>query len=159
MALIEQSIVIHAPTGAVFDFVVAEWQSGLGFWEHGIRNWRPLATRPLGVGFRVRYTAQVLGVPFPMEMEVVEFAPGRYWLARSVRGPRAEGRWAFAAQEDGTRFTYRLSYEMPPPLLGPLLDRACFAPAWRRAIAAALESLKRVVEARSGPSGAAAPSG
>ena len=148
MARIEQSVVVSAPVAAVFDFVAAEWQGALRFWPHGIRNWRPLTDQPLGVGFRVRYTAQVLGVPFPIEMAVVEFTAGQSWTARSVSGPPVEGHWAFAVHPGGTLFTYRLSYRMPPPLLGPLLDRWFFAPAWNRAIAAALSSLKRLVEAQ-----------
>jgi len=148
MACIEHSIAINAPPEATFGFVLADWQGHLRFWQHGVRNWQPLTSGPVGVGFRVRYTAQVLGVPFPMEMEVVAFEPGHGWTARSVSGPPAEGRWAFAAHPAGTLFTYGLTYRMPPPLLGPLLDRWFFAPAWRRSIAGALANLKRLVEAQ-----------
>ena len=147
MARIEQSIAVAAPVDTVFSFIVGEWQGQLRFWQHGIRNWQPVTGRPVGIGFRVRYTAQVLGVPFPVEMEICEFEAGRGWTARSVSGPPAEGRWVFTHHPTGTLFTYRLTYRMLPPLLGPLLDRWFFAPAWRRAISAALENLKRLVEA------------
>jgi hypothetical protein len=106
MADIAASIEINAPVGAVFDFVVAEWQGTLDFWPRGILKWTP----------------------------------------KSVSGPPVEGRWQFTAAGAGTRFSYRLMYRMPPPGLGPLLDRWFLAPAWRRAISAALANLKQLVE-------------
>ena len=157
MATITASVTINAPPSDVFAFVVDEWQGTLHFWRKGIRRWTPLSSPPLRDGFRVRYWAQVLAVPMPMEMEVCDFVPRRGWTAKSVRGPFAEGRWEFMADGQGTRFSYRLSYLMPPPGIGPFLDRWFFAPAWERAIGEALQNLKRLIEARQcGESGYAA---
>lgn len=147
MATIAASVDIAAPPSKVFAFVTAEWEGTLAFWPRGIRRWTPSSAAPLGDGFRIRYRAQLLGVPFPMEMGVCDFVPGRRWRARSVGGPPAEGRWEFAPRGCGTRFTYRLSYEMPPPVVGPLVDRWLTGPAWERAVGEALANLKRLVEA------------
>jgi hypothetical protein len=146
VADIAASVDINASVRAVFDFVVAEWQGTLAFWPQGIRKWRPTPNRPLGDGFRVRYVAMMLGLAIPVEMEISDFMPDRGWTAKSVSGPLVEGRWQFAPQGAGTRFSYRLRYRMPPPGVGPLLDRWFLAPAWERAILAALANLKRLVE-------------
>lgn len=148
MATITACVDINSPPPDVFAFVVGEWQGTLRFWSKGIRRWTPLSSPPLRDGFRVRYRAQVLAVPIPMEMEVCDFVPQLGWTARSVRGPSAEGRWEFVPEGLGTRFRYRLSYVMPPPGIGPLMDRWLFAPAWERAIGEALQNLKHMVEAR-----------
>jgi hypothetical protein len=148
MADIATSVDINAPVRTVFDFVVAEWQGTLAFWPHGIQDWTPAPNRALGDGFRVRYVAKMLGLPMAVEMEVSDFVPGQGWTAKSVSGPPVEGRWQFAPQATGTRFSYRLRYRMPPPGVGPLLDRWFLAPAWERAIAAALANLKQLVETR-----------
>jgi uncharacterized membrane protein len=148
MATISASVDIAAPLSKVFAFVVAEWEGTLAFWPRGIRRWTPLSAAPLGDGFRVRYRAQLLGVPFSVEMEVCDFVYERGWRARSVGGPPAEGRWEFEPNDSGTEFTYRLSYEMPPPGVGPLLDRWLLGPAWERAIGEALANLKRQIEAQ-----------
>ncbi len=97
-------------------------------------------------GFRVRYVAKLLGLPFTVEMEVHDFVPGQGWVARSVGGPQEEGTWRFSSENGHTRFTYRLSYRMPPAVLGPLLDRWLMARRWEDAITLSLAALKRLLE-------------
>lgn len=61
-------------------------------------------------------------------------------------GPPVRGDWRFEPVDGGTRFTYRLRYDMAPPVLRPLLDRAFIEKRWAQAIEASLRNLKARVE-------------
>jgi len=148
MADIERYIEISASPEDVIDFVVSQWEGTLDFWETGIEGWRPLTPPPLGPGFQVEYVGRMLGLGLRVRMEVREFDTGRGWSAHSVAGPPVRGDWRFEAVTGGTRFTYRLRYGMPPPLLGPLLDHALLKKRWIKAIEQSLANLKTRVEAR-----------
>lgn len=146
MADIERSIDVAAHPEDVFRFVVSQWEGSLDFWAGGIENWKPLTPPPLGEGSRVRYTGRMLGIGMPVTMEVRDYRPGRGWTAYSLGSPAVRGDWRFEKGPSGTRFTYRLRYTMPPPLLGPLLDRLILARQWGKAIDASLARLKARME-------------
>jgi len=148
MADIERWIEISAPPEEVFRFVVSQWEASLDFWEEGIEAWTPLTSSPLGPGFQVEYVARTLGIDLRVRMEVRDFDPGRGWSAYSLAGPRVRGDWRFEPASGGTRFTYRLRYGMPPPILGPVLDRAFLEKRWIKAIEASLANLRTRLEAR-----------
>ena len=146
MATLERSIEIRASAETVFDFVVAEWESSMSFWQGGVYEWKPLSQGPMGNGFRVSYVARMLGVGFRIEMEVKDFERHEGWAAVSRKGPAAEGRWRFVSDDGTTRFTYGLSYDLPPPFLGPLMDKLLMKRLWSRAIERSLANLKRLIE-------------
>jgi hypothetical protein len=148
MATLERTVEIRAPVETVFGFVVAEWESGMSFWQGGVYKWTPLSEAPMGDGFRVSYVARMLGVGFHIEMEVQDFVRHEGWLAVSRKGPSAEGRWRFVSYDGRTSFTYGLSYDLPLPLLGPLMDKLLMRRLWSRAIDRSLANLKRVIESR-----------
>ncbi len=146
MATLERTVEIRAPAEAVFDVVVAEWESGMSFWQGGVYDWTPLSDGPMGDGFRVSYVARMLGVGFHIEMEVQGFVRYEGWVAVSRKGPSAEGRWRFVSDDGRTMFTYGLSYDLPPPVLGPLMDKLLMKRLWSRAIDRSLVNLKRLIE-------------
>lgn len=146
MADIERSMEVAAPPERVFSFVASQWEGTLDFWEKGIEAWAPLTSSPLGPGFQVEDVGRMLGLGIRVRMEVREFEAGRGWSAFSVGGPPVRGDWRFEPVDGGTRFTYRLRYDMPPPVLGPLLDRALIEKRWAQAIEASLRNLKARVE-------------
>jgi hypothetical protein len=148
MADVARSVQIAASPDSVFRYVVTEWEGDLDFWEDGIEGWRLLTPPPLKTGARVEYTGRMLGIGFPVRMEVRSFEPGKGWSAHSIEGPPVRGDWRFEPADAGTRFTYRLRYTMPPPVLGPILDRWLMEPRWRRAIEASLNNLKGECERR-----------
>lgn len=153
MADLTRSVEIAASPETVFNYVVSQWEGSLDFWEQGIEDWNLLTPPPLKAGARVAYTGRMLGLGFPVRMEVRDFEPGRGWFAQSIHGPPVRGDWTFEGADGGTRFTYRLRYTLPPPVLGPFLDRWLMEPRWRRAIEASLENLKRECERRGSPAG------
>ncbi|MGD2151811.1 MAG: SRPBCC family protein [Gemmatimonadales bacterium] len=146
MATLEHTVEIGAPADRVFDFVVAEWESSMSFWQGGVYNWSPLSRGPMGDGFRVAYVARMLGVGFQIEMEVRDFVRYEGWVAVSRKGPSSEGRWRFVSENGTTKFTYELSYDLPPPILGPLMDRLLMKRLWSRAIDRSLLNLKQLIE-------------
>ena len=146
MATLERTVEINAPAETVFDFVVAEWESSMSFWQGGVYKWTPLSEGPMGDGFRVSYVARMLGVGFHVEMEVENFVAYEGWIAVSRTGPSAEGRWLFVSENGSTRFTNGLTYSLPPPVLGPLLDKLVMRRLWSRAIDRSLLNLKRSIE-------------
>lgn len=147
MADIERSIEISMPPQDVFSFVASQWEGALDFWEAGIEGWTPLDSLPLRPGVQVEYLGRMLGIGIRVRMEVRDFDAGHGWTAYSVAGPPVRGDWRFESVEGGTRFTYRLRYAMPPPILGPLLDRTLLERRWVHAIEASLANLKARVEA------------
>jgi hypothetical protein len=148
MADIRRSISINASPEDVFRFVASAWESDLAFWEVGVEGWKPLTPPPLAEGFQVEYTARMLGIPNKVRMEVREYSEGVGWWASSIKGPPVRGDWQFEREGRGTRFTYRLRYAMPPPLLGPLLDKMILAALWEKAAGHALLKLRVMVEGR-----------
>jgi ligand-binding SRPBCC domain-containing protein len=146
MATLERTVEIRAPAETVFDFVVAQWEANMSFWQGGVYKWTPLTRGAMGDGFRVRYVARMLGVGFQIEMEVEDFLRYEGWVAVSRKGPSAEGRWRFVSDDGKTRFTYGLSYDLPPPVIGPLMDRLLMKRLWSNAIDRSLANLKRLIE-------------
>lgn len=142
MADLERSIEIPAPPEEVFEFVASEWETTLGFWESGIEGWHPLSSGELREGFQVEYVGRMLGIGLKVLMEVRDFQAGRGWTANSLGEPPVRGDWRFDPTNGGTRFTYRLRYTMPPPVIGPLLDKLLIERKWASAIEASLGNLK-----------------
>jgi len=121
----------------------------MSFWQGGVHKWTPLSEGPLGDGFRVSYIARMLGVGFHIEMEVQNFVRHEGWVAVSRKGPSAEGRWRSVSDDGTTSFTYGLSYDLPPPVLGPLMDKLLMRRLWSRVIERSLANLKRAIESQS----------
>ncbi len=142
MADLERSIEIPAPPDEVFQFVASQWEATLGFWEGGIEEWHPVSAGELREGFRVEYVGRVLGIGLKVRMEVRDYQVGRGWTAYSLGGPPVRGDWRFSPTREGTRLTYRLRYRMPPPLIGPLLDKLFIEKKWASSIEASLENLE-----------------
>ena len=150
MSKLEKSIEINAPVTEAFAFVVAEWEGDLSFWQGGVYDWEPRSAGPMGDGFEVSYLARILGLGYRIEMTVRDFQANRGWTAVSRKGPETTGTWQFEPLDGSTRFTYRLEYTMPLPLVGGLLDRLLVAPRWARIIDRSLEHLKTLVERETG---------
>ena len=144
MTCIEQSIEINAPVAKVFQFA-ADWQNWPRFFE-GVSDFRPTTEVTRGTGARYAYKAAMLGMKTPVETEIQDFVENQGWTGVSVKGVKAETRWVFEQVGGKTRFTYSLSYRLPVPVLGPLLDGLFMKPAWEKIIANSLRNLKELVE-------------
>ena len=141
MARIEQAIVIPAPLEDVFAFAsdYRKW----GDWFEGVSEFTPITTITEGNGARYAYKARLLGISVGVETEIHDFRRNEGWKGVATKGVAAQTFWTFRPEGDGTRFTYALEYDLPIPLLGPLVDSMFMKRQWKRIIAKSLENLNR----------------
>jgi hypothetical protein len=92
---------------------------------------------------RYAYRARVMGFSAPVETEIHDFVRNRGWTGVSTKGIAARTYWTFEPIGDATKFTYAMEYQMPIPLLGPLLDSWFARPQWQKIVERSLNNLKR----------------
>jgi uncharacterized membrane protein len=144
MTYIERSIEINAPVEKVFQFA-ADWKNWHEFFE-GVSDFRPTTETKRGNGSRFAYKAKLLGMKAPVETEIQEFVENEGWTGVSVKGVESKTRWIFVQVNGKTKFTYGLSYSLPIPILGNVLDRLFVKPAWESIIENSLQNLKERME-------------
>jgi len=144
MTQIKRSVEILAPVEEVFQFA-ADWQNWTKFYE-AVSEFKPTTEHARGNGARFAYKAKLLGIKAPVETEITDFVENEGWTGVSVRGLEHKSQWIFAATNGATRFTYVLSYRLPLPVLGAVLDAIFMKPAWEKIIENSLKNLKRIME-------------
>lgn len=145
MARIEKSIEIEAPVDKVFDFVAAEWEKKMSFFE-GIYDWRLTSGKTMGDGAKCAYKVKILGTETEIEKEVSGFVKNKEWTATSFKGPESRAQLIFAPIDSKTRFTYILEYKVPIRIIGGLLDALVIKKQWETSIDKSLQNLKRLME-------------
>ena len=148
MSTVSGEALIHAPLHDVF--AIASDYRHWSEWFVGTSRFRPVTDLTRGTGTRYAYRVRVLGLSVPVETEVCDFVEDGGWRGVSRRGPRHETRWQFVPEGDGTRFTFRMDYELP--LVAKFLDRLFVRPEWQRVVQESAQNLKRRVEGCSGAS-------
>lgn len=144
MTYIEGSIEINASVEKVFQFA-ADWKNWPEFFE-GVSDFRPTTETKRGNGSRFAYKAKLLGMKASVETEIQEFVENEGWAGVSVKGVESKTRWIFRQVNGKTKFTYGMSYSLPIPILGNVLDRLFVKPAWERIIKNSLQNLKERME-------------
>jgi hypothetical protein len=81
-------------------------------------------------------------------MTIHDFVENVGWRGVVIKGPPHTTQWVFEAKGDATRLAYVLEYNLPLPLLGPLLDSLLMRPGWNRRLGNSLQNLKRHFEER-----------
>jgi len=99
MATGEASIHIDRPPDEVFAFVADPANNPL--WRKNVIRTEWLDDGPMRVGRRGRQTARVLGRPWTVEAEVIEWDPPRSATWRTVQGPVSVRSWV-RVEPDGT---------------------------------------------------------
>lgn len=140
MRRIEASVEIQAPVADVFAFA-SDWQRWEDWWE-GVSQFRPTTEVTLGNGTRYAYKAWIAGMTFNLETEIHEFTKNVSWKGVATKGPPHRTQWVFEAKNDKTQLTYILEYDLPWPLLGPILDALLMRPGWQRMLEHSLRNLK-----------------
>jgi len=149
MTEIEKSVLIGAGVEKVFQFA-ADYRNWPKFFE-GVSGFGAISETKRGNGTRFVYKAKMLGVNASVGTEIRDFVENKGWTGVSFKGMAHKTQWIFSEADGKTRFTYILSYRLPLPLLGGLLDRAFMKPAWERIIECSLRNLKSIMEEKSGP--------
>jgi uncharacterized membrane protein len=144
MTYIERSIEIDAPVEKVFQYA-ADWQHWPKFFE-GVSDFRPTTETTRGNGARYAYKAAMLGMKTAVETEIQDFVEDEGWTGTATKGMKHETRWVFEEDDGKTRFTYGLSYDLPVPILGGVLDAWFMKPVWEQIVEDSLQNLKRLIE-------------
>ena len=144
MTRIEGTVEIPAPVEEVFAYA-ADWRRWAE-WFEGVSDFEPTTEVTRGNGARYAYRAKMMGIRAKVETEIHDYVENAGWRGVGTRGMPHATRWIFEGRGSSTRFTYVQEYELPVPLIGPLLDSLLMKPAWRRIIDPSLENLKRHFE-------------
>ena len=148
MKRIEASVEINRPVAEVFAFA-SDWRRWEDWWE-GVSEFRPTTEVTRGNGTRYAYKAWIAGMTRNLETEIHEFEENVGWRGVATKGLPHRTQWVFEAKGDKTRLTYILEYDLPWPLLGPILDSVLMRPGWRRKLERSLQNLKVHFEEQKG---------
>ncbi len=148
MTTIQNSISVAVPTAAAFAFVV-DWRNISRFYE-GVRELNPLTTQTGVVDARYAYELKspVLGT-ISAETELREVVPGHSLTFVTDQGGDSVERWRFDPVPDRsehTYLTYTVTYTVPVPLVGSMLDAFFVKPIWEKRVARSLQTLKTLLE-------------
>ena len=142
MAHAEESITIHRPVNAVFDFVLDGTNSPL--WRPGIVDIQRVPGKPSGVGAVYKQGLKGPGGRrIEGDYEIVECQPNELIKFQVISGPaRPTGTYRFETVGDATRVTFMLHYEPKglARLIDPMITRTM------RSEVATLSNLKAYLE-------------
>ena len=142
MAHAEESITIHRPVNAVFDFVLDGTTSPL--WRPGVLDIQRVPGKPSGVGAVYKQGLKGPGGRrIEGDYEIVECQPNELIKFQVISGPaRPTGTYRFETVGDATRVTFMLHYEPKglARLMDPMITRTM------RSDVATLSNLKAYLE-------------
>jgi uncharacterized protein YndB with AHSA1/START domain len=140
MSKVEASVEINAPVSEVFAYAsdYRHWED----WWQGVSGFRPTTEVTRGNGTRYAYKAWIAGLKLNLETEIHDFVENAGWKGAVTKGPPHRTQWVFEENGNKTRLTYILEYNLPVPLLGPLLDSLLMRPGWQRMLEQSLGNLK-----------------
>ena len=142
MAHAEESITIHRPVNAVFDFVLDGTTNPL--WRPGVVDIQRVPGKPLGVGAAFKQGLKGPGGRrIEGDYEIVECQPNELIKFQVISGPaRPTGTYRFETVGDATRVTFMLHYEPKglARLMDPMITRTM------RSEVATLSNLKAYLE-------------
>lgn len=145
MPYVEQSIVIHAPTSAVFDFI-ANQPERMPEWWRAFHLHERVTPPPTAVGSISRYAYNMMGVRIKGEHQVVEMEENARLLIRTLSGIDSMFEFSFAPVDGGTELTVRVDYALPGSVLGQLLNRLTIEQRNERDLIESLQNLKQLLE-------------
>lgn len=142
MAHAEESITIHRPVNAVFDFVLDGTTNPL--WRPGVVDIQRVPGKPSGVGAVYKQGLKGPGGRrIEGDYEIVECQPNELIKFQVISGPaRPTGTYRFETVGDATRVTFMLHYEPKglARLMDPMITRTM------RSDVATLSNLKAYLE-------------
>ena len=142
MTRIESCVQIPAPVNDVFPYVsdYRKWEE----WFEGVSDFKPTTNTTKGNGTRYAYKAKMMGLSVNVETEIFDYIENRGWKGKATKGMPHTTLWIFEPEDNGTKFTYSLEYEINIPLIGNWLDNKFMKPQWERIIGNSLENLKKM---------------
>ena len=141
MTRIEHSVTIQAPVEQVFSYAADfhKWPE----WFEGVSEFTATTPVTQGNGARYSYKVSLMGVFVSVETEIRDFVQNRGWSGVATRGMPHRTYWNFESLGRDTKLTYALEYQLPVPLLGPLLDVMLMRPQWNKILQHSLNNLRQ----------------
>lgn len=145
MPYAEQSIIIHAPPSAVFDFI-AHQPERMPEWWRAFHLHERVTPPPTAVGSVSRYAYNMMGVRIKGEQKVIEMEENARLLVRTLSGIDSMFEFTFAPVDGGTELTVRVDYALPGSVLGQLVNRPAIEQHNERDLIESLYNLKQMLE-------------
>ena len=141
---VERHLLVKADRHAVWDLISEPYR--YPSFMPNLERWETVTEGPAEVGSRYTVHWKIGAAPVGGVIELVEFDSARDLAWLSITGVSTRGRFRLRdAGTNGTKVTFRLSYQSPGGLLGLLADRVA-ARQVGRTLAASLENLRDIVE-------------
>jgi len=144
MTRIERSIEIDVPVSKVFAYA-SDYNNWASFFV-GVSDFIPTSNVKRGNGSRFSYKVKLLGIKASVETEITEFNENVGWKGVTVRGVKGQTQWIFKQDNNKTKFTYILIYELPIPIISNIIDALFVRPAWQNIVTESLDNLKKIIE-------------
>ena len=145
MTTIEKSVVIKAPLEKVFRFAVD--MRNLESYFVYVEEVKSIGQDIIQKGAIYSLKVKFLGRVRPSRWECTEYIDNIGWTFNAtLMGLTAVKRWLFEKEDDSTRVTFTLEYNMSPPVIGPLLDFILIKRIWRKLYEQSFSKLKDLME-------------
>ena len=143
---VREELLISAPAERIWETVMDPGR--LGEWVTTHEWARPDDSGPVAEGDRFRQRLRLAGKGFEVEWLVVAAdAPGSaLWRGDGPAGSTAEVRYLLDPTDEGTRFEYENSFELPGGVLGRVAGASLAGNRARREARRSLENLRRLLE-------------
>ncbi len=142
---VERTVEVAAPAERLYDVVMdpSRLEDWVTIHDHLVGE----APKRLRKGSKLTQCLKLAGRPFKVRWTVAENEPCErvVWEGRGPVGSHAKVVYAFAANGEGTRFSYSNEYDLPGGPLGRLAGRTV-ARATAKEVDGSLQRLKSLVE-------------
>ncbi|HLY25216.1 MAG TPA: SRPBCC family protein [Aggregatilineales bacterium] len=146
MPRVEKSIVIAAPVAQVFEAVADEPERMVEWWPP-IELQERITPPPTQLGSRSRYVYNMSGFRLKGEHRVEQFEPNQALLVKTTSGIDSAFHFIFAsADNDATKLTIAVDYQLPGAIVGQLLNKALIEGENARNLDLGLKNLKKMLE-------------
>lgn len=125
MPTVSKSVTVNRPPAEVVDYIadVMNHPAFIG----PLKSVSDLQGDPRKPGTKWMWTFVMAGVELSGAAETVKYEPGRLFSYRTTSGALSTFEYSAAAQDDGSKVTINVSYEIPDTLLGkvqgPVVER------------------------------------
>jgi uncharacterized membrane protein len=145
MPFVEQSILIHAPTEAVFG-LIAHQPERMAEWWPPIELQERITPPPTKVGSISHYVYNMMNVSIRGEHEVLEMIENQRLVVKTISGIDSRFEFDFMPEDGVTRLTIRVDYSLPGSVIGQLMNRMIIEERNLKDLQEGLQNLKRIVE-------------
>jgi uncharacterized membrane protein len=145
LAKLEKNVAINAPIEKVYAFA-SDWRNLPRYFTY-VQKVKPKTENPLCQGTELDLRVRFLGGIRDAKWVCTENIANQSWaFDATLMGIKAIKKWILLPIGDTTKVTFYFEYNMPPPILGPIIDVLFIGPLWNRLYDKCIKTLKQVME-------------